>query len=45
MEGAGIVSVCDGKLQWIIVKGICDFADGNKADNKEKIKKQLLMLR
>lgn len=39
MEGAGIVSVCDGKLQWIIVKGICDFADGNKGDNKEKNQK------
>lgn len=36
MEGAGIVSACDGKLQWIIVKGICDFADGNKDQNKEK---------
>jgi nucleoside phosphorylase len=35
MEGAGIVSACDGKLQWIIVKGICDFADGNKGENKE----------
>lgn len=35
MEGAGIVSACDGKLQWIIVKGICDFADGNKGQNKE----------
>ncbi|MCA6435467.1 MAG: hypothetical protein IM592_03235 [Bacteroidetes bacterium] len=35
MEGAGIVSACDGKLQWIIVKGICDFADGNKGKNKE----------
>lgn len=35
MEGAGIVSACDGKLQWILVKGICDFADGNKGNNKE----------
>lgn len=34
MEGAGIVSACDGKAQWIIVKGICDFADGNKGENK-----------
>jgi nucleoside phosphorylase len=35
MEGAGIVSACDGNIQWIIVKGICDFADGNKGQNKE----------
>lgn len=39
MEGAGIVSACDGKLQWIIVKGICDFADGNKGENKENNQK------
>jgi nucleoside phosphorylase len=35
MEGAGIVSACDGKLEWILVKGICDFADGNKHQNKD----------
>lgn len=36
MEGAGIISACDSKLEWIIVKGICDFADGNKSIDKEK---------
>lgn len=35
MEGAGIISACDGNVEWIIVKGICDFADGNKGENKE----------
>lgn len=39
MEGAGIVSACDGKLQWIIAKGICDFADGNKGQDKENNQK------
>lgn len=39
MEGAGIISACDGKLQWIIVKGICDFADGNKGQDKENNQK------
>jgi nucleoside phosphorylase len=34
MEGAGIFAACDGKVQWIIVKGICDFADGKKGTNK-----------
>jgi nucleoside phosphorylase len=32
MEGAGIYAACcNQNTQWIIVKGICDFADGNKA--------------
>lgn len=35
MEGAGLFAACDGKAEWIIVKGICDFADGNKGLNKE----------
>lgn len=34
MEGAGIYSACDGKADWILVKGICDFADGEKGQNK-----------
>jgi nucleoside phosphorylase len=34
MEGAGVYAACDGKADWIIVKGICDFADGNKAEDK-----------
>jgi len=35
MEGAGVYSACDGKVEhWILVKGICDFADGKKRKNK-----------
>ena len=33
MEGIGLHSAC-GKIDWILVKGICDFADGNKNSNK-----------
>lgn len=36
MEGAGIYAACDGKAEWIIVKGICDFADGKKGKNKRE---------
>lgn len=35
MEGAGISAACDGKADWILVKGICDFADGKKGTNKK----------
>jgi nucleoside phosphorylase len=35
MEGAGVFAACDGRADWIIVKGICDFADGGKATEKE----------
>lgn len=35
MEGAGVASACIDKVPWILVKGICDFADGNKSTNKE----------
>lgn len=35
MEGAGLFAACDGKVDWILVKGICDFADGNKSKNKK----------
>lgn len=36
MEGAGLFAACDGSVDWIIVKGICDFADGNKGQNKKQ---------
>lgn len=37
MEGAGIYAACDGKNnQWILVKGICDYGDGKKGENKEE---------
>lgn len=31
MEGAGVYAACqDNKVDWILVKAICDWADGNK---------------
>ncbi|HVF90433.1 MAG TPA: tetratricopeptide repeat protein [Blastocatellia bacterium] len=37
MEGAGLYVACqDKKVDWILVKGICDWADGNKRRNKTK---------
>lgn len=37
MEGAGLYVACqDAKIDWILVKGICDWADGNKAQDKDK---------
>ena len=36
MEGAGLyVSSYDNKVDWIVVKAICDWADGNKGVDKE----------
>lgn len=36
MEGAGLYAACqDAKVDWILVKAICDWADGNKAQDKE----------
>lgn len=36
MEGAGLYVACaDTKVDWIVVKAICDFADGNKAVDKD----------
>lgn len=35
MEGAGLYVAChDEKVDWILVKAICDFADGQKARDK-----------
>lgn len=36
MEGAGVYAACkSSKLQeWILVKGICDYGDGNKKEGK-----------
>jgi nucleoside phosphorylase len=37
MEGAGLYAACQkSAVDWILVKGICDFADGNKATNKAR---------
>ncbi len=35
MEGAGLYAACGNKIDWILVKGICDFADGKKGVNKK----------
>ncbi len=36
MEGAGMYVACqDKKVDWILMKAICDWADGNKAQDKE----------
>ena len=35
MEGAGLYTACqEAKVDWILVKGICDWGDGHKADDK-----------
>lgn len=37
MEGNGLVASCESaRKPWILVKAICDFADGNKSKEKEK---------
>jgi nucleoside phosphorylase/tetratricopeptide (TPR) repeat protein len=37
MEGAGLYVACGGaKVDWILVKSICDWADGQKGKNKEE---------
>jgi len=36
MEGAGLYVACqDKKVDWILVKAICDWANGNKAQDKD----------
>lgn len=36
MEGAGLNSACSPKnIEWMIIKGICDYGDGDKATDKE----------
>lgn len=36
MEGNGLYAACDGEVQYILVKGICDFADGLKSVDKDQ---------
>ena len=37
MEGIGVASACeDAGIQWILLKGICDFGDGNKGEQKHE---------
>ena len=41
MEGAGLYVAChDAKVDWILVKSICDWADGNKALDKDSRQQQ-----
>ncbi len=36
MEGAGLYVAChDAQMDWIVIKAICDWADGNKAEDKD----------
>lgn len=37
MEGAGLYVTChDKKVDWILIKAVCDWADGNKGQDKDK---------
>lgn len=41
MEGAGLYSVASrAQIEWILVKGICDWADNRKADNAQTLAAQ-----
>nr|WP_292996337.1 hypothetical protein [Nitrosomonas sp.] len=41
MEGAGLYASChDAKVDWILVKAICDWADGNKDHDKKQRQQQ-----
>jgi nucleoside phosphorylase len=41
MEGAGLyVASADHKVDWVVVKAICDWADGNKKVNKKQRQKK-----
>lgn len=41
MEGAGLYAAAQrSKVDWILVKGICDWADGNKQRNKIRYQQQ-----
>lgn len=36
MEGAGLYVACqEARVDWVLVKAICDWADGNKAQDKD----------
>ncbi len=40
MEGAGLYAAAHSKrLEWLVVKGICDYADGNKSENRDNNQK------
>lgn len=38
MEGSGLYAAAQGtKVDWILVKAICDWADGNKSDDHQQV--------
>lgn len=40
MEAAGLFAAAhEGKLDWLIVKAVCDYADGNKSKDKKRRQK------
>ncbi|MBA4252207.1 MAG: hypothetical protein C0442_10870 [Chlorobiaceae bacterium] len=40
MEGAGLYVACQNNhVDWVIIKAICDWADGDKGENKEENQK------
>jgi nucleoside phosphorylase len=39
MEGGGVAASCENIADWILVKGICDFADGQKGTDKKRRQK------
>lgn len=41
MEGIGLAAVCDRHhIPWILLKGICDFGDGNKGQDNNEAEKR-----
>jgi nucleoside phosphorylase len=37
MESWGVYAAChESKVEWIVLKAICDWADGNKSENKRQ---------
>jgi nucleoside phosphorylase len=41
MEGAGVyVASQSAKIEWLLIKAVCDWADGNKATNKNELQTQ-----
>lgn len=41
MEGAGLYVACqDAKVDWVLIKAICDWADGNKLQDKDARQQQ-----
>jgi nucleoside phosphorylase len=44
MEGAGVyVASQTAKVDWLLVKAVCDWADGNKAKDKDKLQAKAAM--